>query len=121
MKAMVALLLLAAAGGAHALDCANAVTTAELNACAAQEQQRAEGKLNEYYQGVVARLQDAATRQALIDAQALWVQYREQDCKAVAQQYQGGSLSPVIYTGCMSRHTETRLRHLQNFYQPEQQ
>lgn len=120
MKRLIALLLVAAASSAHALDCANAVTTADMRQCAALEQQRAEEQLNQQYRRIIARLGNAGSKQALIEAQRLWIKFRAADCKAAAARYQGGSLAPVIQAGCMSTHATARIQQLEQFYQLEQ-
>lgn len=116
--------LLGAASGAHALDCANAVSTVDMNACAAQEQQQVEQQLNEVYQRVLAATPakvnaqiPAKPRQRLIEAQRAWVKFREADCKAVYELWADGSIRNLQLQGCMQEHAKLRIKQLEAFNQ----
>lgn len=121
LAATAALALSAAlAGPAHALDCAQANTTLELNECAARGQKAVEHTLNQTYQQALRSLQQpdtetekfSATRQKLIEAQRAWVKFREADCEAVYLQYLSGSIRNLMFIGCMQKHAERRIDDL---------
>ena len=109
-----------AAGPAHALDCEKAMSTPELNECAARQQKAVELRLNQTYQKALKSLQQpdtemdkfSATRQKLIEAQRAWVKFREADCEAVYLQYMSGGIRNLMFTGCMQKHAERRIEDL---------
>lgn len=88
-------------------------TTAELRMCAAQQLRDAEAEMQRYL--------DAARRaarpvSALDSAQAAWIAYRDQACRAAAGQYEGGSLQPVLALDCRLRLTRERSLELWRAY-----
>jgi uncharacterized protein YecT (DUF1311 family) len=120
LSILVATALLAAAGtaSAQAPDCKNAMTTLEMNACAAADEKVVEAKLNEVYQRVLKSYGDqehAAARSKLIAAQRAWVKFREADCDAVLEKWAGGSIRTQMYIGCMQNHAERRIKDLEDF------
>jgi uncharacterized protein YecT (DUF1311 family) len=108
---------------ALALDCVQAVTTPDINACAAADQKKVEAELNVVYTRVLQNLQPANTetendsklKAALIDAQRAWVKFREADCKALFARYEGGTIRTVMYLGCMQQHAEQRVKDLEEY------
>lgn len=119
MKCLILPLLLAAcAGSAYALDCSKASSTVEINQCSLQEQQKAERQLNATYQQTLkafASPDDAATKAKLVDAQRLWVKFREADCQAEYEKWQGGTIRNVMYSGCMQERAKQRIKELEQF------
>ena len=104
-----ALVLLAAA---QAGSCADAVTQTDLNLCSAKEYEAADAELNAAWRD----LRDAAKQRgmfgSLLTAQRAWIPFRDAHCKAVAAQYAGGSIAPLIANRCMTELTETRTAQL---------
>jgi len=116
----IAVVVLCAATAAHALDCANAVSTVDMNDCAAQEQQQVEKQLNEVYRRVLAETPAkvggaAKPKDRLVAAQRLWVRFREADCKAVLDLWSDGSIRNLQYLGCMREHAQVRIKQLESF------
>jgi uncharacterized protein YecT (DUF1311 family) len=119
MKTTLPLLLALWSTSSFALDCKNAVTTPDINECAAAGQKQIEAKLNQTYQGVLKSLDDdKETKKALVAAQRAWVKFREADCKAVYQRSSGGTIRTVMYIGCMQNRAETRIKELEDYTQP---
>ena len=117
-----AALVISAASSAHALDCANAVSTVDMNDCAAQEQQQVEKQLNDVYRRVLAETpakvggaKPAKPKDSLVAAQRLWVKFREADCKAVLDLWSEGSIRNLQYLGCMRDHAQVRIKQLEAF------
>jgi uncharacterized protein YecT (DUF1311 family) len=120
-------LLLASIGAAHADDCKDANTTVQMNECMMKQARSADATLNETYRRVMASFKGAddaasqsypaSTRAALMDAQRAWVKYRDADCKAVYNQWKGGTIRDVMQLGCMKDRTEQRTRELKGFLQ----
>jgi uncharacterized protein YecT (DUF1311 family) len=120
-------LLLAISGVVHADDCKDANNTVQMNECMAKQAKAADAKLNDTYRQVLASFKGAddpasqsypaSTRAALIDAQRAWVRYRDADCKAVYNQWKGGTIRDVMQLGCMKDRTERRTNELEGFLQ----
>lgn len=112
------------AGSAQALDCANAITTPEINECASIEKDKVEAKLNDTYKKALAFLdnsdplikEDAAKAKAkLKEAQRAWIKFRETDCDAIYSFNASGTMRTVLWIGCMQSHAEQRINELNNF------
>ncbi|WP_431259066.1 lysozyme inhibitor LprI family protein [Roseateles chitinivorans] len=117
-----AALAIFAASSAHALDCANAVSTVDMNDCAKQEQQQVEKQLNDVYRRVLAEtpvkvgsVKPAKPKDSLVAAQRLWVKFREADCKAVLDLWSDGSIRNVQYLACLRDHAQLRIKQLEAF------
>lgn len=125
-RPLLATALLCSSSLCAALDCAQAVTTPDLNACAARAQQQADTRLNVAYQRVLRALdredapaeERAVMKAALRDAQRLWVRFREADCKALYTRDAGGTVRTLTYHGCMQARAEQRTRELDDYEQP---
>lgn len=113
--------LVAAPALAEDLDCANTEVQVEMNACAEQDWQAADGFLNEYYGRAMAAMKeiDADLPKAeqgaainLREAQRAWVTYRDATCAAEGYAMHGGSAEPMLIYGCRARVTEARAEEL---------
>jgi uncharacterized protein YecT (DUF1311 family) len=93
-------------------DCANAQTQAEINQCAQVSYQAADAELNRVYQNLKASL-SSQEQEELIDAELAWIDYRDETCDAESSQYEGGSIQPTVYYGCLERVTAERTAELQ--------
>ena len=109
---MILLALAMMAQPATAPDCGDAMTQAEMNACSYAEYQSADAALNAEW--TIAR--DVAKRRdlfaELLKAQRAWLAFRDAHCEAVAAQYAGGSIRPLIHNSCLTELTETRTTQL---------
>ncbi len=86
-----------------------------------------------YRQGLVVlehELDDALKRSAndeagsvndaieeLKSAQAAWVKYRDLQCRAAGQQYQGGTIQPLVVNQCLILVTMHRIEEIQQAYE----
>ncbi|MDE1937695.1 MAG: lysozyme inhibitor LprI family protein [Alphaproteobacteria bacterium] len=100
----------AASGG----DCRNPTTQRDMNMCASQEYEAADQRLNQAYRQTMATLDDTS-RERLRNAQRAWIGFRDRQCNAETAQNRGGSMFPMLYSGCMTRLTNARTRELQSF------
>jgi len=121
---LICAVLLLASGRAAALDCANALTTPDINECASVEQKKVEARLNTTYKTVLAYLDhadpiikdDAASAKLkLIEAQRAWIKFREADCQAQYEFNASGTIRTVLWISCMQAHAEQRTRDLESF------
>jgi uncharacterized protein YecT (DUF1311 family) len=53
----------------------------------------------------------------LKDAQAAWVKYRDLQCSAAGQQFEGGTVEPVIIARCMATTTRHRIEEIEDTYE----
>ncbi|MBL8584610.1 MAG: DUF1311 domain-containing protein [Rhizobiaceae bacterium] len=94
---------------AQAQDCANAEDQATLNQCADQAYDQADKALNAAYRKVEQRLADAPDRRKqLVAAQRAWIAFRDAECGFRSSAVAGGSIEPMIYSGCLEDLTKVR-------------
>jgi len=85
---------------------------AQMNQCAARFYQDADKKLNQVYQQI-----PAATRGQLTDTQLAWIKFRDGNCELARSAFEGGSIAPTIFYGCMENITEKRTADLTSYKQ----
>ena len=114
----------ASAQSEPALDCANAQTQSDLNQCAYQDFERADEGLNHIYKqamkAAVAADKEAAEMgehyvgavTELKKAQRAWIDYRDGNCAGMSREALGGSMQPMLISGCQARMTELRTKEL---------
>ncbi|MFM7015041.1 MAG: lysozyme inhibitor LprI family protein [Bacteroidota bacterium] len=90
---------------------ANAQTQAEMNQTAAQGYYKADTELNKVYKLLMSKL-DENGKNLLIKAENDWIKYRDSHCKFEASFYEGGSMQPMIYSGCLESLTADRIKEL---------
>jgi uncharacterized protein YecT (DUF1311 family) len=120
MTVLAAIMTLCATG-AHAedprpylvTDCGKFTTQMDLNKCAADNLKSADKALNEAYQALVAKQDDAASKRRLTAAQRAWIAFRDRECAfEVGPQETGGTIWPMENSGCLEQITATRIREL---------
>jgi uncharacterized protein YecT (DUF1311 family) len=104
---MLLALLLAAA---PAPDCNAANTQTDMNICESNRAKRADAALNAKWKALVA--QNAGTKAAFLASQRLWLQFRAAECKARGARYAGGTMQPMVVSGCYADLTEARTKDI---------
>ncbi|MBN3924665.1 lysozyme inhibitor LprI family protein [Nostoc sp. NMS4] len=99
------------------LNCNNPQTQAAINECTKLSYQNADKKLNQVYQQLVSTL-EKSRKQKLIAAQVAWVKFRDTNCEFERSKYEGGSIVPTIYFGCLENTTKLRTQQLQEYLKP---
>lgn len=99
----------AASGG---VDCANAVNQNDMNTCAAQSFDAADAKLNAVYRALTSKLEDKDKTQ-LKTAQRAWLTFRDAECTFSIRENEGGSIYPMLWSGCLEQRTKARTKELQ--------
>ena len=74
----------------------------------------ADKKLNQVYQQLLPKL-SRSRKQKLIAAQLAWIKFRDVSCEFERSEYEGGSIAPTIYSGCVEQATKQRTQQLQNY------
>jgi uncharacterized protein YecT (DUF1311 family) len=113
--------------------CDWAMTQQDLNQCSGEQYRKADGHLNAVYVKLMnmvekdlaeAQKQSDAERKAYSEtvvqklkaAERAWIQYRDLHCDAARHQYEGGSMSPMVWADCMTTTTDHRIVDLKNAY-----
>ncbi len=130
---LIATSLLAAcpALGEDKIDCANAMAQMELNMCAYQDFEKADVELNAVWTQAKAfadeldSQEDEESRKgaakALLAGQRGWIAYRDGACELAGWEAHGGSMEPMVVSGCLAEKTRARTKELQEFVKgPEQ-
>ncbi len=102
-----------AAAQAASPDCRNPMDQRSLNRCAGEEYEAADRELNAVYVRLFAAINDEGYRSKLRIAQRNWMQFRDNECTFETADSEGGSMHPLVYTGCLTRLTRERIRALQ--------
>jgi uncharacterized protein YecT (DUF1311 family) len=106
----------------------------QMNDCAAFQYGQADAQLNKVYSKAMEYLandQDRAEKQgdqrqleyektaieSLKQAERAWLSYRDLQCRAAGQQYEGGSMRPMIQSQCLTTLTEHRIADLKSIYE----
>jgi len=91
--------------------CPDAVVTVDLANCLARARDVADTELNGIYKRLRDQL-DTADGQRLVAAQRLWIQYRDANCAAERDLYEGGTASHPAYLACLDAMTRARTKEL---------
>ncbi len=106
------------------IDCGNAMTQAEMNMCANKDYEAADKELNAVYRKAMASMKATDTELADIDtnlvgavealknAQRAWIGYRDGQCELAGFEARGGSMEPMLVSGCLADLTKKRTDEL---------
>lgn len=94
-----------------AQNCANPISQADMNRCAASEHASADKELNKVYNAYRARLDEEQKKQ-LRDAQLAWIRFRDLNCAFESSGVKGGSAYPMVLSGCLAGVTRARVKQL---------
>jgi uncharacterized protein YecT (DUF1311 family) len=100
--------------------CDAARTQSELNQCFDEESRKADAHLSSIYSNLVKQLQGPAV-QKLEAAERAWTQYRDLHCDAARYEYEGGSMSPMVFAQCMATTTKHRIDEINAAYGSSEQ
>lgn len=110
--------------GEPEVDCENAQAQIEMNICAGRDYQAADVELNAAYKATMAaaRRMDEQAREmgehyvgavdALKRAQRAWIGYRDGQCELAGFEARGGSMEPMLVSGCLADLTRKRTAEL---------
>ena len=88
-------------------DCQEAMTQIAMNQCAAEAYKSEDALLNQNYKALRAKL-SAEQKADLKNIQLTWLKYRDQQCAFESARYEGGSIYPLIVSGCLHKLTMQR-------------
>ncbi len=126
--ALAALLCGPAIGPASAEDepdCTDPITQFDLNFCANADFEAADKELNAVWKDARAKakaIDDDETNdmwkgaeKALLAAQRGWIPFRDGSCELAGFEARGGSMEPMIVSGCLAQMTRARTEELRQF------
>jgi uncharacterized protein YecT (DUF1311 family) len=109
--------------------CDSAKTQLDMNQCSGEQYAKADARLNALYTKLSRLLEkDTAADQPkrenggktaiqkLKTAERVWIQYRDLHCGAARDQFEGGSISPMVWANCMTKITDHRIDELKDAY-----
>lgn len=109
------------------IDCANAFTTVDLNACAEKEFDSADKALNAVYKEIMTDLtgpdpgneeNNKKWADALKVSQRAWIAFRDADCEKLRVfEAGGGTATTGEILGCLTELTEARTKSLKERYE----
>lgn len=109
----LAAILFATAAAADDIDCKNAMSQSAMNICADRDFRAADAKLNAAYAKLMAALDDGGFKTKLKTAQRAWIRFRDSECTFDTADNEGGSIHPMVYSGCLTRLTKERTKALE--------
>lgn len=89
----------------------------EMNTQAARDFYKADSSLNIIYKQLLSKISEPDQKQLIVKAQRAWILFKEAHCKALAAQYEGGSMKGMILGNCLAEMTKERIIHLKKFLQ----
>jgi uncharacterized protein YecT (DUF1311 family) len=127
MRFRFALLSLLAACPAFAqddIDCTSPMAQQDMNYCAEKDFEAADAELNAVWKEArkAAKAIDAeqpgdlkGADKALLAAQRGWIAYRDGQCELAGFEARGGSMEPMLVSGCKAELTRARTKELKDF------
>ena len=122
---LLPLLAQTAAAPEMKIDCENAMTQQDMNICAHQEFQQADTALNAQWSVTAAHMRERDANLAdyaddgrpgyfetLLAAQRAWLLFRDTHCKVEGYLARGGSMEPMLVSGCKTTLTTARAQQL---------
>lgn len=83
----------------------------EMNEAAHQKYKNADVELNKVYGKLMSKL-DKIEKPLLVAAEKDWIKYRDSHCKFEGASYEGGSMQPMVISGCLEALTRKRIAEI---------
>lgn len=96
-------------------DCKNPMTQLDMTMCAGRAAEASDRKLNQVYRQVRANYKGTSQDDRLVTAQLAWIKFRDAECTVAAGRFEGGSMAPMVYAGCVDRLTQQRIQDLKRY------
>jgi len=91
--------------------CDSAQNQTEMNICAEKEYKAADATLNKVYAQLMSKLEDEH-KVKLKEAELAWIKFRDANCEFQAFPNMGGTIYPLVYSGCLTATTLDRIKEL---------
>ena len=79
-----------------------------MNRCAGEAFERADKELNRHWREIIDHYDEPETKKLLLDSQRSWLRYRDAQCELSAFHSRGGSMWPMVVSGCKADLTRQR-------------
>lgn len=105
------------------VDCQNQITQFDMNVCSQRDYEAADVELNAQWKLTRKAMVDTdaslsdnlkGAEKALIAAQRAWIAYRDTQCELAGFDARGGSMEPMLVSGCMAEMTRARTEELKD-------
>ena len=96
-----------------------AQTQMEMEQTAYNDYKKADTELNKIYK-LVVKILNEKEQKLLILAQKDWRKFRDSQCKFEVEQYNGGSIQPLMYFTCLKEQTNNRIVGLKAILEDEE-
>lgn len=111
--ALLSLSLLAVANDDQAINCANAISTPEINHCAYLELEQAQAELTQYLQtSYEHNAHDPELIESIKVAQKDWQTYVKSHCDSIYMQWREGTIRGVMAISCKKTLTKQRTHEI---------
>ncbi|WP_051952928.1 lysozyme inhibitor LprI family protein [Methylocapsa aurea] len=90
----------------------SAQTQMELNVKAGNAFTKADKRLNDIYQKLMAKISSSG-QASLRDVEKIWIQFRDQECAFETLATVDGSIHPMVLLECKTRLTDQRIKDLE--------
>jgi len=114
--------------------CDREVSQFEMNMCSSEQYRKSDARLKAIYTKALHIMEEdlADARrdtdadlvkyqrtaiQKLKAAEQAWIQYRDLHCDAAGQQYEGGSMQPMVVSDCLKQATDHRIEEIKQAYE----
>jgi uncharacterized protein YecT (DUF1311 family) len=106
------------------VDCNNQMAQQDMNYCAAKDYEAADAELNTVWKQARAAAKDLDAElsddlkgadKALLAGQRGWIAYRDGQCEMAGFEARGGSMEPMLVSGCLADLTRKRTKELRDF------
>lgn len=111
LAAMVLFVVMVPGLSASERDCKDALSTAEMRACANELYKAADGELNRVYRQLASQLSDQR-RARLKAAQKAWIAFRDKNAAFVASVVEDGTMYPIVEVMELTATTKQRTEQL---------
>ena len=95
-------------------DCAEAMSTAEMQTCANKRYQEADAELNQVYRQLTARL-SAQRKGQLKASQQAWLAFRDKNAAFAAGVAEGGTMASLVEVTELTAMTRSRTEQLKTY------
>ncbi len=89
-------------------------TQGQMNEQTKKDYKKADEIMAVTYRNAMAN-EDEFGKKLLLEAQRAWINYKEAHCKSESNQFEGGSMQPLIYFSCLTELTNERTKKLKAY------
>lgn len=97
--------------------CDAATTQLDLNQCYGEQFSKVDAHLNKVYASLLKQTRGETAIQRVKAVEKAWIRYRDLHCEAAKSEFEGGSMSPMVWAQCMTMTTEHRIEELKAAYE----